>query len=57
MEVFKFLTALLQSDDFLHNQSHIHLSVIAAKFYSFVYHSALCSHYEMEFFFVKKPKL
>ena len=35
----------IQSSDFLYTQSHIQLSVIAAKFKPFVDHSVLCSHY------------
>ena len=54
---FKFLIVLFQSSDFLHTQPCVQLRVIVAKFYPFVYHSALCSHFEAQFHFVMKPKV
>ena len=54
---FKFLIVSFQSSDFLRTQPCIKLSVIVAKFYSFVYHSVLCSHFEVQFHFVLKPKI
>ena len=42
----KSCSALFQSNDFPHTQSHIPLSVKIVQFYSFVYHSVLCSTHE-----------
>ena len=44
---------LFQSNDFLHTQSHIQLSVAIANFFPFEYHSVLCSPYEAQFLFHK----
>ena len=54
---FKLLIVSFQSSDFLHTQPCIHLSVIAAKFYPFLYNSVLYSHIAMQFPFVIKPKI
>ena len=54
---FKFLIVSFQSSDFLHSQPCIQLSVIVAKFYPFVYHSVLCSHFKAQFRFVMKPNI
>ena len=45
-----------QSSGFLHTEPCTQLSVIVAKFYPFVYHSALCSHFEVQLWFVMKPE-
>ena len=53
---FQFLIVSFQSSDFLHAQLCIQLSMIVAKFYLFVYHPVLCSHFGPQFRFVVKPK-
>ena len=52
----KFLIVSFQSSNFLNTQPCIQLSVIFAKFYPFVYHSVLCSHFEAQFRFCYKTK-
>ena len=43
---FKFLIVSIQRSDFLYTHLCIHLSVIVTRFYPFIYHSVLCSHFE-----------
>ena len=52
-----FLIVSFQSNDFLHAQSCIQLSVVFAKFYPFVCKSGLGGHFEAQFCFVMKPKI
>ena len=53
----KSFQKIIATDDVLHAQSHIMLSVMRAQFYPFAYHSVLCSHYEAQFRFVMNPKV
>jgi len=53
---FKFLIVSFQSSDFLHAEPCIQLSVIVTKFYPFVYHSVLYSHFEVQFCFCYEAK-
>ena len=52
----RFLIVSFRSCNVLHTQPYIQLSMIAAKFYPFVYLSVLYSHFEMQFRFCYEAK-